>query len=309
MIDATTITALALDCGFPLCGITEVTPMDPQPLQSWLDAGYGAEMQYLRRHLPLRAQLTKLLPDAKSVISLATPYLSFISDEKVTVADYARGVDYHEVIMVRLQLLWKKILPYYPAAMGNCYVDTAPLPERELARRAGIGWVGKNSCLINPQYGSRILLGEILTNLPLQATGEMSGASPVSDFAGCGNCQLCMQTCPTGAITTTGQVDSRRCLSYLTIESRGAIPREFRHVMGSRLFGCDNCQQVCPFNQNTMIAESLFTPFGLLKNIELSEILQMTTTEFQQRFHGTPNFTNETTRVVAKCLCGSGKCC
>ena len=273
----------AREHGFPLAGVATVEPMDATPLRDWLEAGYGAEMDYLRRHLPLRADMTTLLPGgAKSVICVALPYPAPLPAESasVTVAKYARGADYHDVIRERLEALWREISSRVAGAEGRIFVDSGPLPERELARRAGIGWVGKHSCLIHPDFGSRFCLGEILTTLDLQATAPLPGA--------CGDCHACLTACPTGALLASGVVDARRCLSYLTIEHRGPIPRALRPLIGSRLFGCDACQDACPHNQRLPAIASPLTPAADLLAPAPCQLLRLTPHEFNARFRATP---------------------
>lgn len=256
--------------------------MDPAPLQAWLDAGYGAEMAYLRRHLPLRADLRGVLPGARSVICVALPYPGVIEGESTVgwVARYARGADYHEVVSGLLQQLWAEVSQRDTAAQGRIFVDAGPLPERELARRAGLGWVGKHGCLIHQQLGSRFVLGEILTTLELTLSTPLSGA--------CGNCHRCLDACPTGALVAPGVVDARRCLSYLTIEHKGPIPRELRPLLGTRLFGCDNCQDACPYNRLAPVDTSLLAPTCDLLAPELCDLLAKSPEAFARRFRGTP---------------------
>lgn len=235
---------LARYAGFAAVGVATVEPMDPTPLRAWLDAGYGAEMTFLARHLPLRADLRAVLPGTRSVFCVA---LAYPKSPDSMVAGYARCLDYHEVMRARLSLLWEKVIRAHPEAQGNLFVDSGPLPERELARRAGIGWVGRHGCLIHPRYGSRIVLGEILTTLALPPTSPVAGD--------CGACRRCLDACPTGALVTPGIIDVRRCLSYLTIEHGGAISRALREQQGTRLFGCDACQDACPYNATAVLPE------------------------------------------------------
>ncbi len=256
--------------GFPAAGIAAVEPMDPAPLRAWLAAGYGASMEYLHRHLSLRADLTRVLSGARSVICVALPYDGPAAGESPmgAVACYARGRDYHEVMREKLEQLWAAVRT--PEAKGRIFVDGGPLPERELARRAGLGWVGKQSCVIHPELGSRFVLGEILTTL------ELAPTTPIAPR--CGDCRRCLDVCPTGALVSPGVVDARRCLSYLTIEHRGAIPSALRPHMGTRLFGCDACQDACPYNRQAGVT---YTP------PTLDELPALTPEEFTRRFRGT----------------------
>ena len=269
---ANQITNRAQALGFVAVGIAAVEPMDPAALRDWLAAGYGAEMAFLHRHLPLRADLRAVLPGARSVICAAWPYAGPAAGEPLrgAVACYARGEDYHRVVAERLRVLWDEILREAPGETGRVFVDSGPLPERELARRAGIGWVGKQSCLIHPRLGSRFVLGEILTTLALPPTAPLAG--------GCGDCRRCLEACPTGALCAPGVVDARRCLSYLTIEHRGAMPRALRPCQGTRLFGCDACQDACPYNQATVLPP--IAPSAL----DLTALLTITPAEYTRRF-------------------------
>jgi len=269
------IIAQAREVGFGAAGVARVEPMDPTPLRAWLAAGYGADMAYLARHLPLRAHLANVLPGARSVICALLPYPDGASGP---VAKYARGADYHGVVRARLGALWDSIRGAYPQAAGRIFVDSGPLPERELARRAGLGWVGKHACLLHPQFGSRFVLGEIVTTLELAPTEPLAGH--------CGPCRACLDACPTGALVAPGVVDARRCLSYLTIEHTGAIPRELRPQQGTRLFGCDACQDACPHNRAVGDIDNPLTPHPALRTPDLCAVVQMDAVQYHARFRG-----------------------
>jgi epoxyqueuosine reductase len=232
----------ALEQGFVTAGIVSVQPMDAAPLRTWLSTGYNADMSFLHRHAALRENAALLLNGARSVICAAMPYPTPDSTEPLYpgIARYARGADYHKIAGDKLRCLWEDIIGRQPGSQGRVFVDSGPLPEREYARRAGLGWIGRHGCIIHPDAGSRIILGEIVTTLELVPTEAISGD--------CGNCTRCISACPTGALIAPGIVDARRCLSYLTIENPGPIPPEYRVKVGTRLFGCDSCQDVCPYN-------------------------------------------------------------
>lgn len=272
----------ARELGFPAVGIAAIEPMDPSPLREWLAAGYAAEMEYLHRHLPLRANLENVLSGARSVICAALPYPGPTHGESLVgaVARYARGADYHDVVRERLQQLWSEVKEWHPGAEGRIFVDGGPLPERELARRAGLGWVGKHSCLIHSDLGTRFVLGEILTTLELPPSTAVEGS--------CGNCRICLDACPTGALVAPGVIDARRCLSYLTIEHRGPIPRELRPLFGTRLFGCDTCQDICPHNRRVGEVATPLTPAPDLLAPNLCSLLLLTPEGFNTRYRGTP---------------------
>jgi len=281
-LETTRIVEQARELGFGAAGIVAVEPMDPAPFRAWLDAGYGAEMHYLERHLPLRADLRAVLPGARAVICAALPYPGPREGESAigAVAKYARGADYHHVMRERLTILWDELQREHPGAEGRVFTDGGPLPERELARRAGVGWVGKHSCLIHPAMGSRFVLGEILTTLALEPTAPIAG--------GCGTCRRCLDACPTGALVAPGVVNARRCLSYLTIEHKGPIPDAERPLLGTRLFGCDACQDACPHNRACEVADSPLAPAVDLLAPDLSALLLLPAEEYTRRFRGTP---------------------
>jgi epoxyqueuosine reductase len=238
----------AHELGFDLVGIAPAAPsMYRDYFRHWLDAGRAGEMGYLERRFEERTDPAVYFPGAQSVICVALNYHMPLepADESQRgrqgrVARYALGVDYHELIKQRLYELADWLRETVPGARTRCGVDTAPVMEKELAARAGIGWVGKNTCVINPRLGSWLLLGEVLTTVPLPPD------APAVDH--CGTCTRCIDACPTAAITAPYQFDARRCISYLTIEHRGEVRDDLRAGIGDWLYGCDVCQDVCPHN-------------------------------------------------------------
>jgi epoxyqueuosine reductase len=246
----------ASSLGFDLCGICrpEAYP-ELGFLAEWLKRGYAGDMSYLGRTRRVRGDVRHVLPSAQSVIVTATnyntdrPYSTSIGDSGVArIARYAWGDDYHEVILQRLNALWlwmRKIHPDPFEAM--VYVDTGPIQERVYAQRAGIGWIGKHTCVISAKRGSWIFLSTILCSLPLDPD------PPATDH--CGTCTKCLEACPTGAIVEPYVLDARRCLSYLTIEQKKAIPDEHAGAAGAYVYGCDICQDVCPWNQAPLISD------------------------------------------------------
>ncbi len=246
---AADIKAKALELGFDLCGIA---PTSDYPelkfFREWLDRGYAGDMAYLNRSVDRRADVRNVVPSARSVIVTATvynadrPYSTECTDpSRAHIARYAWGDDYHDVIGERLQRLldWMRTASRDPFD-ARAYVDTGPVQERVYAQYAGIGWIGKNTCVINAEKGSWIFLGEIICSL------ELEHDRPAFDQ--CGTCTLCIEACPTKAIVAPGVLDSTRCISYLTIEHRGDIPSEFGDAIGTHVYGCDICQEVCPWN-------------------------------------------------------------
>src|SRR3954449_2113629 len=246
---AADVKARARELGFDLCG---VAPAADHPelgfLREWLDRGYGATMTYLHRTADRRADVRHVVPSAQTVIVTGTlyntdrPYSTECADpHRAQIARYAWGDDYHDVIGRRLEALLAWMRERSPEPFeARAYVDTGPVQERVYAQHAGIGWIAKNTCVINEEIGSWIFLSEIICSLPLEPD------APALDQ--CGTCTLCIDSCPTGAILEPYVLDATRCLSYLTIELKGAIPIEQREAVGNHAYGCDICQEVCPWN-------------------------------------------------------------
>jgi len=240
----------ARELGFDLCGVAPAGDLpELKFFESWLARGYAGDMAYLNRSAERRADVRRVLPSAQSVIVTGTiyntnvPYSTECADPgRAHIARYAWGDDYHDVIAARLDALlaWMRAASARPFD-ARAYVDTGPVQERVYAQHAGVGWIGKNTCVINPEAGSWIFLAEIICSLLLDVD------EPALDQ--CGTCTLCIDACPTRALVAPGVLDSRRCISYLTIEQRGPIPDEFLRSLGSHVYGCDVCQEVCPWNQ------------------------------------------------------------
>ncbi len=257
-------------------------------LKKWLDQGFQATMEWMGRSPERRSDPEKVLPGCRSIVSVGLNYFTgHQSDEcegNGRIARYAWGKDYHNVFKSRLKQLEGIIQSLAPDAQTKWYVDTGPIMEKAWAQEAGLGWIGKHSNLVSPEYGSWLLLGEILTTLELEAD------SPGSDL--CGSCMLCIQACPTEAIVDPYVVNAERCISYLTIEYRGQeedIPSELKKKVGNRIFGCDDCLDVCPYNHNEVTTEeSAFQPNTFMLGPSLSEILSLQPEEFQEQFQGSP---------------------
>jgi len=245
---AALIKSKARALGFDLVGITTAKPTDRRGyFEQWLADGKAGEMDYLAKRLAERADPAQYFPGAVSVICVAVNYYvplrAAAADEPAgKIARYALGEDYHHSIKKRLYQLANWMQQSIPGTLTRCAVDTAPVMEKELAARAGVGWMGKNTCLIHPRIGSWLLLGEVLTTLALPAD------EPAVDR--CGTCTRCIDACLTAAITAPYQLDATRCISYLTIEQRGDIAAELRAKSGNWIFGCDVCQDVCPYNRH-----------------------------------------------------------
>jgi len=256
MLSSSAIKSKARELGFDICGIA---PAADHPelyfFGDWLARGYAGEMAYLARSADRRADVRRVLPTARTVIVTGTvynvdrPYSTECADPgRAHISRYAWGEDYHEVIERRLDALivWMRETAREPFD-ALAYVDTGPVQERVYAAHAGIGWIGKNSCVINPGLGSWLFLAEVICSLALD--------TDVPAFDQCGACTLCLEACPTQALVAPGVLDSRRCISYLTIELRGPIPEPMRPHIGSHVYGCDICQEVCPWNATAPVSD------------------------------------------------------
>jgi epoxyqueuosine reductase len=287
---AASIKQWASDLGFQQAGITGIDlAEDEQHLLNWLDEGLYGEMDYMRRHGTSRSRPADLVPGTLRVISMRMDYLPADASHPATVlgnpelayvSRYATGRDYHKLIRSRVQKLAERISSVAGPFGYRAFTDSAPVLEKALARNAGLGWIGKHSNLINPKAGSWFFLGELFTDLPLPV-------DPPFTEQHCGTCSACMQVCPTGAITGPYRVDARRCISYLTIELRGSIPEDLRPLIGNRIYGCDDCQLVCPWNRfakNT--AEKDFRVRHGLDTAALTDLFKWTEAEFLQRTEG-----------------------
>ncbi|MDP6580357.1 MAG: tRNA epoxyqueuosine(34) reductase QueG [Vicinamibacterales bacterium] len=255
MLSSEAIKTRARELGFDLCGIAPPAAFrELGVLREWLDRGYAGEMGYMARTAERRADVRAVMPSARSVVVLGTlyntdqPYSTEIDDPgEALISRYAWGDDYHSVLGERTEALRGWLVDRHADPVETrVYVDTGPVQERVYAQQAGLGWVGKNTCLINPVLGSWLFLSEILCSLPLE--------SDTPGFDQCGTCTLCLDACPTGAFPEPGVLDSTQCLSYLTIETKGAIPPEQRAGIGSHVYGCDVCQDVCPYNDAAPIS-------------------------------------------------------
>lgn len=262
-------------------------------LQAWLDAGYHGDMHYMESHGMKRARPTELVPGTIRVLSLRMDYLP--ADQgwrererarqndpsQAVISVYARGRDYHKVLRQRLQQLADKIASVTGPFGHRVFTDSAPVMEVALAARSGLGWRGKHTLLLNRDAGSMFFLGEIFTDLALPV--DDSGTSH------CGQCHACIDACPAGAIVAPYQVDARRCISYLTIESRTAIPEDLRPLMGNRIYGCDDCQLACPWNK--FAQKALVSDFDVrhsLDNVTLTDLFGWSEEQFLRHFEGSP---------------------
>jgi epoxyqueuosine reductase len=288
VLTAPAIKAQARELGFDLCGIA---PAEGFPeltfLSEWLRRGYAGTMTWMNRTAKVRADARNIVSGARSVIVTGTlyntdrPYSGDLPADAAQIARYAWGEDYHEVIGRRLQALlaWMRETSAEPFD-ARAYVDTGPIQERVYAQYAGLGWIGKNSCLINPEIGSWLFLGEIICTLPLEPDTQ--------GLEQCGTCTRCIDACPTGAIVEPGVIDSNRCLSYLTIEYRSDIPDALRPAVGTHVYGCDVCQEVCPYNQPAPIsADPAWQPRVGLDTPRLAALAELDDTALEQLIEGT----------------------
>jgi len=294
------IKSQAMDLGFSELRVTNLDVSDATPyLREWLAKGFHGDMNYMSRHAFLRENPQELLPEVLRVISVRMDYLAaeaLLADaggkdwrfrelkaledpERAVISVYARGRDYHKVLRSRLQRLVDKIQEQITPMNSRVFVDSAPVLEVEFAKKSGIGWRGKHTLALNRLGGSMFFLGEIFIDIPLPLD------EPISEH--CGQCQACIDICPTNAITGPYQLDARRCISYLTIEHPGVIPVELRPFIGNRIYGCDDCQLICPWNkyaQKSYVDD--FKERNALGSSHLIELFHWTAQEFDTRMQG-----------------------
>jgi epoxyqueuosine reductase len=287
-VDLTTsVKECALRLGFDAVGVADLSRNEhAEHLMNWLSSGMAGTMTYMQRQAKRRIEPSRILPGADRAIVVTRNY--FNPDPQMPegtgrVAKYARGPDYHDTLQIPLQELVEHVRRIGDdETIARAYVDAGPVPERELAYRAGLGWIGRNTMLIHPEYGSHLFLAVVLTNLDLAIDRPFPHDR-------CGTCRRCIDACPTGAINEDRMIDSRKCISYLTIEFTGVVAEELRSKMGNWIFGCDLCQNVCPWN--VKFAVNADDPVLSLKNDRgaesLEDLVDMSRSEFGRRFAGT----------------------
>ena len=284
----------ALELGFTAAGIATLEPVPhADALDRWLDAGHAGTMRYIHQQAARRRDPARIFPAARVAVVTLTEYLHRTpgadppanpspGPPEARVAQYAWSTDYHRVLTARLERLAAVIAETAPGAVSRCYVDAGPVPERELAQRAGLGWIGKNTMLIHPRRGSYTFIGVVLTDAEL---------APDTPFAAdrCGTCRACLDACPTEAFPEPRVLDARRCISYLTIERRGELNGEERDRVAGWLFGCDVCQDVCPWNVRFagVIADADLAPRPELAAPDLMELLDASPQSFDERYGDT----------------------
>lgn len=281
-----TVIHFAKELGFSLVGFSKANLLteETRKLEEWLANGYSAKMNYMEKNKDKRLDVKNILPDAKSIISLALNYYTsfeHLKDENIAkVSRYAWGKDYHLVIWEKLEILEDQLKQIEPNFESRSYVDTGPVMDKVWATRSGLGWMGKHSNVINPEIGSWFFIATIITNQ------EFHYNEVITDH--CGTCNKCLEACPTSAIVEPYVVDANKCISYLTIENKGEIAEEYKDKFDNWIFGCDVCQDVCPWNlkfsENTSVHE--FYPVNKEFNIE--EILQMDLETFKKKFETSP---------------------
>ena len=285
----------AAELGFAEFGVSDLDLANERSsIESWLEKGYHGEMKWLAENTELRINPQVLVEGSLRIISVRLNYLpddtapiaNLKESKRAYVSRYALGRDYHKLMRKRLAKLGARIEHFanehklVASPKTRAFVDSAPVLERPIAKKAGLGWVGKHTLVLNKNQGSWFFLGELFTNIPLPITQKT-----IED--GCGECSACMQICPTDAFTNAYELDARRCISYLTIEYDGVIPEEFREPIGNRIFGCDDCQLICPWNKTpTCTQEPDFSPRHQLDNITLLELFNWSESVFLENTQG-----------------------
>ncbi len=278
------IKSIARELGFDDCGFARAEKLDrdAEVLHDWLDKGMHQDMQWMENHLDKRIDPTSLVPGAKSVISVLLNYFNpRMQDDPAApvISRYAYGRDYHKVVRKKLRMLLSRIKEVLPGTEGRVFVDSAPVMEHAWATRAGLGWIGKNSLLLSKKLGSYVFIGEVIID------AELEYDQPVTDH--CGQCRLCVDECPTHAINPDRTLNAGKCISYLTIEHRGEIPAKYKNSFYNRVFGCDICQDVCPWNRKLKahhIAD--FNPKEELMAMDNDSWNTMTEDGFDELFEG-----------------------
>ncbi|HEX6219282.1 MAG TPA: tRNA epoxyqueuosine(34) reductase QueG [Sphingomicrobium sp.] len=295
--------------GFVACGFAraDATPMAGPDLRRWLEAGHHGTMGWMEARAVERASPGGLWPDARSVIALGMSYAPATdpmalagAGNRARISAYAQGGDYHKTVKKGLKALARFIVDRAPSEL-KVFVDTAPVMEKPLAEAAGIGWQGKHTNLVSRSHGSWLFLGIIMTSLEL----EPDQAEP--DYH-CGSCTACLDACPTGAIGPAHRIDARKCISYLTIEHAGPIPLEYREAMGNRIYGCDDCLAVCPWNSfaEAAAANRAFLPRAELAEPRLADLLALDDAAFREMFAGSPIKRIGRDRFIRNCLISAG---
>lgn len=283
LLSSRAVEAAAKQAGFDLVGFARAEPLPPQFLREWLEAGFAADMDWMIERADERLDVSKLLPGARTVVSLACNYyFEEPPGQASPISVYARGRDYHATMKDRLRAFRRGLKGLAPRILTYGGVDFLPLAEKVWAARAGLGYVGKNACLITPEFGSYV----VLTTLVLDHAVDRYADGPTEDR--CGSCRACLNACPTEAIVSDGVVDARRCLSYQTIENRdGPVPVALRGAFGDTVFGCDICQDICPLNRAPLQGSPRFAPRAVA-TLGVRELAALTPEQYEALIPGTP---------------------
>jgi epoxyqueuosine reductase len=304
------IRAKAEELGFAACGFARADAADAAgvDLKRWLEAGHYGTMDWMEARAHHRVSAQALWPEAKSAIALgmsyapaADPLALEAQPERGRISVYAQGGDYHKTVKKALKALARWLVDEAGGEL-KVFVDTAPVMEKPLAQAAGIGWQGKHTNLVSREHGSWLFLGMILTSL------ELEPDAPASEGVHCGTCHRCLDACPTEAFIAPHRIDARRCISYLTIEHDGPIPEEFRRAMGNRIYGCDDCLAVCPWNRfaDAAAANRAFLPRAELAAPRLADLLALDDAAFREMFAGSPIKRIGVKRMIRNCLIAAG---
>jgi epoxyqueuosine reductase len=304
------IRAEAERLGFVACGFTRADSADVAgaELKRWLEAGHHGTMGWMEEREHHRVSAQSLWPEAKSAIALGMSYapasdpLALADEpERARISVYAQGGDYHKTVKKALKALARFIVDAVPSEL-KVFVDTAPVMEKPLAQAAGIGWQGKHTNLVSREHGSWLFLGVILTELDIEPD------EPAEAGVHCGSCTRCLDSCPTQAIGPEHRIDARKCISYLTIEHDGPIPEEYREAMGNRIYGCDDCLAVCPWNRfaEAAAANRAFLPRAELAAPSLADLLRLDDAAFREMFAGSPIKRIGRNRMIRNCLVAAG---
>ena len=286
IIEAKHIKKVALDAGFDLCGVTSCHsfPINRAAFEGWLKEGYDSSLNYMRNNIDMRFDVGQMVEGARSVAVCAVSYKSEISGgygstDKCKIASYACNRDYHKTLKKMLKAMLRELQTTYPSLEGRAFVDSAPILEKQYAVEAGLGWIGRQSLLVTPEYGTYILLGELVLN------AEVDELDKPLEGVGCGECRRCMDTCPTGAIVKPMTINTSRCISCHTIEAEPSA----KINLNGWIFGCDECQNCCPYNTKAKPHNSsAFNPLFDPREITAEQWMTMTEEEFAEKFGSTP---------------------
>ncbi len=280
------IREIAKENGFSDCGVTPISPLSEEGkrLDEWLKSSYHSGMDYMANHRDKRTNADLLVEGAKSVISVMLNYYNDLPEPRPRQAifsKYALGRDYHKVLKKKLKAFFNQLQERFPDLQGRYFSDSAPVMEKAWLVRSGLGWRGKNGNIISREHGSFFFIGEIISNLDIEIDNQLS-----KNY--CGSCTRCIDACPTDAIIQPSVLDAQRCISYQTIENKSPIPEEFIPKIGHRIFGCDICQDVCPWNKKVKITSCAdFQPRSSITDLDLEDVLLLSEEEFDRRFNGT----------------------